>query len=195
MTVQDAFYCPACGAGLATIEEGRLITAGDPLYDDGDCLDWFAEEVALPDPPLFASAQYLKGQCHACSHPVYWLEINFAVLPFENMSWIEADNYIGSLCWACSDYRMEEAEEDLPWGWFSAKMRLDHQRGQHHLIGPFSIAATALSSPDGYGLYRLFRNLLARYWGPLLSCADQLKDEALPSVSDIVPVARAGRQP
>lgn len=170
MTTRDALYCPACGVAVATIQDGQLITEG-PLSDDGDCLDWFAQVIALPKPPLFASHQYLKGQCHACDHGLYWLEVSFAVLPDQNMTWVEADGYIGELPWVCSDFRLEEAREDSPWGWLSAQMALEEYRGQHHLIGPFSMPATAFCSPDGYGPYYLFRNILNHYWEDLLQAA------------------------
>jgi hypothetical protein len=169
---QDALICPACGCILAAVRDGKLQTEA-PLYEDGDCLDWFGEEVALPKPPLFCSVQYLKGHCHSCSHGFYWLEIAFAVLPFEDMCWVEADGYIAGLSWVCSDYRLELVEGS-PWGSLSARMSVGDQMGHHHLIGPFSIAATALASPDGYGLYRLVRGILSEQWDVLLRRAYNL---------------------
>ena len=165
-TARDTLCCPACGAALATIKNGQLVAVGgDPIFDDGDCLDWADGLVALPRPPLYVSWECLRGTCHTCSELLFGLQVDFAVLPFEHMSPAEADDYIGEMRWSSSNWRVEEPhQEEHPWRWLSARIEVGHLVGQHNLIGPFSVAATAISDPEGYGLYRLLRNIITHYW-------------------------------
>ena len=172
MNTNDVLCCPACGVVLAEIKAGRLVQIAGPLYDDGDCLEWLAEVVALPSPPLYVSEQYLSGHCGRCDHALCWLLVEFARLPWP-ISREEASERIGGIEWHASDYRVEEFDDDQPWRWVTADLSIEYLRGRRHWVGPFSVAAMAICDPEGYGLYRLFRNILLQYWDRMLLNASQ----------------------
>lgn len=165
MSLDSVLRCPACRAKLAIVVSGELVETNGPLYNDGDTLDWFGEAVELPSPPIYVAEQYLEGTCNVCEHPLCWLLVEIAQLPFE-ISTSEAAMFIGGIDWQTFDHRIESVSFPSAWSWVTARMSAGSLQGQRHWLGPFSIAAAAASREGG--LYYLLRGIIKSNWARMM---------------------------